>query len=576
MNAGVYVADGGQEINLQPGGDGFNISGSQFENLFAKFLVGFKESGETIYMEQMRRIRAQLDSKSTFEQAEEGQQFTSHSQASSVSIRLDLEHLAKWRPVSAEVHGEVIRMDDASEISDGSMHPGSVHWGEVMMQAIRRQPLKFLPGAENAIRQIYAEGVAHSAADSTLPTSSTDIHRLPYIQLEIVSKQRPLKIRGLKATEVESLVVIPGIVLQASKPQHKATVLKVQCKDCKAEKFVRIPPWRQSVTLPRVCDTAKQGDERCSLDPYVVLSDESFYTDVQQIKIQELPEDVPTGDMPRHLVLNCCGAVCSRITPGDRVMVAGVFSSFERTRDNRGGDDVRAPYIHVVGLDYIESSGQRKKSSWSYQEEESFRQLSQDPDIIDKVSKSIAPAVFGLENVKRSIGCLLFGGSGKKLHDRTRLRGDINVLLLGDPSTAKSQFLKFVDRCAPIAVYTSGKGSSAAGLTAAIVRDAAGNFALEGGAMVLADGGVVCIDEFDKMRDDDRVAIHEAMEQQTISIAKAGITTVLTTKCSVLAAANPSFGSYDDSKDTTEQHDFETTILSRGLRMKVPSKDQFI
>jgi DNA replication licensing factor MCM5 len=159
---------------------------------------------------------------------------------------------------------------------------------------------------------------------------------------------------------------------------------------------------------------------------------------------------------------------------------------------------------------------------------------------------------------------LLFGGTRKRLQDGTRLRGDVNVLLIGDPSTAKSQFLKFVARVAPIAVYTSGKGSSAAGLTASVIRDnTTREFQLEGGAMVLADGGVVCIDEFDKMKPDDRVAIHEAMEQQTISVAKAGITTILNSRTSVLAAANPIHGSYDDLKQAQEQIDLQTTILSR-------------
>jgi DNA replication licensing factor MCM5 len=159
---------------------------------------------------------------------------------------------------------------------------------------------------------------------------------------------------------------------------------------------------------------------------------------------------------------------------------------------------------------------------------------------------------------------MLFGGSRKFLPDKTVLRGDINILLLGDPSTAKSQFLKFVEKTASICVYTSGKGSSAAGLTASITKDlATGEFQIEGGALVLADGGIVCIDEFDKMRPEDRVAIHEAMEQQTISVAKAGITTRLNSRTSILAAANPIHGRVSNSKDITDQIELQTTILSR-------------
>merc|ERR1719221_1061534 len=223
------------------------------------------------------------------------------------------------------------------------------------------------------------------------------------------------------------------------------------------------------------------------------------------------------------------------------------------------------PYLRVVGLQ-VETEGSGRSSAnmaFTQEDEEAFRRLASQPGVYDTISKSIAPSIFGSDDIKKSIACLLFGGSRKRLPDGLTRRGDINVLLLGDPGTAKSQLLKFVERVSPVSVYTSGKGSSAAGLTASVMRDPSSrNFVVEAGAMVLADGGVVCIDEFDKMREDDRVAIHEAMEQQTISIAKAGITTTLNSRCSVLAAANSVFGRWDDTK-AEENIDFMPTILSR-------------
>ncbi|KAA3675289.1 DNA replication licensing factor MCM5 [Paragonimus westermani] len=235
---------------------------------------------------------------------------------------------------------------------------------------------------------------------------------------------------------------------------------------------------------------------------------------------------------------------------------------------------VRQPYIRVLGLS-IDTEGPGRSAlvtgsvsstasaALTEAEEEELIALANSPDIYERLARSIAPSIFGSLDIKKAIACLMFGGSRKRLPDGLCRRGDINMLMLGDPGTAKSQLLKFVERCAPVGIYTSGKGSSAAGLTASVNRDpSTHNFVMEGGAMVLADGGVVCIDEFDKMREDDRVAIHEAMEQQTISIAKAGITTTLNSRCSVLAAANSVYGRWDETKGE-ENIDFMPTILSR-------------
>lgn len=244
----------------------------------------------------------------------------------------------------------------------------------------------------------------------------------------------------------------------------------------------------------------------------------------------------------------------------------GVFSTYQNKAKGGQGAAVaiRTPYLRAVGIQTDVDHTAKGGAHFSDEEEQEFLELSRRPDLYERFAECIAPSIYGNHDIKKAITCLLMGGSKKILPDGMRLRGDINVLLLGDPGTAKSQLLKFVEKATPIAIYTSGKGSSAAGLTASVQRDQnSREFYLEGGAMVLADGGVVCIDEFDKMRDEDRVAIHEAMEQQTISIAKAGITTILNARTSVLAAANPIFGRYDDMKSPGENIDFQTTILSR-------------
>lgn len=373
----------------------------------------------------------------------------------------------------------------------------------------------------------------------------------------------------MQANTISKFVRIPGIVIGASTLSSKATHLSLLCKNCRSTRNIAIPHGLTGISLPRTCDRVTlPGEDRepCPMDPYIIVHEKCTFIDQQTLKLQEAPDMVPVGELPRHILLSADRYLTNRVTPGTRCTILGIYSIFQNKKGNKtdGAVAVRNPYVRVVGLSIDAAGNTKNRPTFTAEEEEEFLELSRRQDFYQVFSRSIGPSIYGHNDIKKSIACLLFGGSKKILPDGMKLRGDINVLLLGDPGTAKSQLLKFVEKVAPISVYTSGKGSSAAGLTASVQRDAQSReFYLEGGAMVLADGGVVCIDEFDKMRDEDRVAIHEAMEQQTISIAKAGITTILNSRCSVLAAANPIFGRYDEMKSPGDNIDFQTTILSR-------------
>jgi DNA replication licensing factor MCM5 len=304
--------------------------------------------------------------------------------------------------------------------------------------------------------------------------------------------------------------------------------------------------------------TTNEGEAKnCSVDPFTIIHDKCKFIDQQTLKLQERPDLVPVGELPRHMLLSVDRHLVNQVIPGARVTITGIFSIFQSNQSKNNAQSnaiaIRTPYLRVVGIQADVNGNTRGARTFTPEEEQEFVSMARNPEIYNEFAKNIAPSIYGNADIKKAITCLLMSGSKKILPDGLRLRGDINVLMLGDPGTAKSQLLKFVEKVAPIGVYTSGKGSSAAGLTASVIRDpVTREFYLEGGAMVLADGGVVCIDEFDKMREEDRVAIHEAMEQQTISIAKAGITTILNSRTSVLAAANPVFGRYNDAKTPGE------------------------
>lgn len=376
-----------------------------------------------------------------------------------------------------------------------------------------------------------------------------------------------ISIRDLDSSYISKIVRIPGIIIGASTLSSKATQLSIKCRECGDTRQIAIPAGFAGLSLPRTCSSDKNDSgSRCPMDPYVVMHENSKFIDQQVLKLQEAPDQVPVGELPRHILLSADRYLANRVVPGSRCTVMGIFDIYQSKGGKGAGAAVaiRNPYIRLVGIQTEVDHASKGNIVFSEEEEQEFLEMARNPNLYESFANSIAPSIYGSKDIKKAITLLLFGGSKKILPDGMKLRGDINVLLLGDPGTAKSQLLKFVEKVAPIAIYTSGKGSSAAGLTASVQRDAgSGEFYLEGGAMVLADGGVVCIDEFDKMREEDRVAIHEAMEQQTISIAKAGITTILNARSSVLAAANPIFGRYNAEKAPGENIDFATSVLSR-------------
>ena len=456
-----------------------------------------------------------------------------------------------------------------------------------LAREVREKPNEYLPIMEEAVADVVESFTPNDAltngeepdAGGALIAEEEDRRRgrrdRANVQVKLTSKEIPRALRSLNSNDVGKLVYVPGIVIAAnSKVRTKAKNMVLECQKCGNTVSLQLGSGYSGANVPRQC-TANMGREvgqeanPCGMDPFRIVPQKSSFIDQQNMKLQENPEFVSAGEMPRSMTVLAERTMVLSVVPGTRVKIMGIYETTSgggSSKRDRGGGQVAVQhaYIRVVGIDE-ETEGARGDAHFTDAEHTEFKTFAHRPfkEVIKDLRSRIAPAIYGSDDVKAAVACLLFSGTRKQHPDGTARRGDVNVLLIGDPSTAKSQFLKFVERTAPVCVYTSGKGSSAAGLTASVIRGSDNEFYLEGGAMVLADGGCVCIDEFDKMRDEDRVAIHEAMEQQTISIAKAGITAVLNSRTAVLAAANPPSGRYDDLKSAQENIDLQTTILSR-------------
>jgi replicative DNA helicase Mcm len=328
-----------------------------------------------------------------------------------------------------------------------------------------------------------------------------------------------------------------------------------KCKRCGS--VTPINQTGQFLKAPFVC-----SDPNCrSKGPFDFVQEESTFIDSQELRIQERPEDLPPGQLPRTLNVKLVDSeIVDLARPGDHVSIVGIAHAFAPTLPGVG--KLRTFTLHLEA-NSVEVLGKEPETALpSPEEEEQILELAKDPWIHRKIVASIAPSIYGYDHIKEAIMYLLFGGVPKNLPDIS-IRGEMNALLVGDPGTAKSQLLQYVARIAPRGLYTSGRGTTAAGLTAAVIREKGGGMSLEAGALVLADKGIACIDEMDKMRPEDRVAIHEAMEQHTVSVAKGGIVATLNARTAILAAANPSLGRYEDHRTVAENISLPVTILSR-------------
>ena len=370
-------------------------------------------------------------------------------------------------------------------------------------------------------------------------------------------------LRQINAEIIGKMTSVSGMVLRASEVKPLAKELVFICPighrtDVILEKGL-------TITTPIKCSNEKCTHKELSLEPQ-----SSRFIDVQFVRLQELPEDLPPGQLPHYLDITVKQDLVDDARPGDRVVLTGIvrieqekMSGVSKTNSPLYRLRLDGNNVEFLGGKGSKTSRRIQREEISPEEEKTIKSLSKSPDIYDRIIDSYAPHITGHRIIKESILLLMAGSTQRELQDGSKIRGDINIFLVGDPGTAKSEMLKFCARIAPRGLYTSGRGSTAAGLTAAVVRDVNGIFMLEAGATVLGDQGLVCIDEFDKMKDEDRSALHEVMEQQTASIAKGGIVATLNARTSILAAANPMYGKYDPFKNITENVNLPIPLLTR-------------
>ncbi len=460
---------------------------------------------------------------------------------------------SRWASIleEAELRPRVLALADrfpeerSLEIAFSSVDGADTALADLLLE----RPEEVLLGGLRAIREL-------------LPVAGPEADGLRLRVTGLPSTARRL-IRELRETDLNRFVALDGIVRKATEVRPMIREAVFSCSACRAEVREAQEEGATVFREPSECTGCGKPAARAR---FRLLPERSTYVDAQRIEIQENPESLKGGAHPQGLPVLLTEDLTGRVIPGNRIVVNGVLKSLQRASVGRSGL-VRSTTFDLTLLGNAIEVKQKEFEEIDLTEEDTavIERFRGDPRVLEILVSSLAPSIKGMEEEKTAIILQLFGGVEKRYPDGIRVRGDIHILLIGDPGTAKSQLLRNVSQVAPRGVYTSGKGATAAGLTAAAVKDdfAGGRWVLEAGMLVLADGGIAIVDELDKMSPEDRSAMHEALEQQTVSISKAGITATLNARCPVLAAANPKWGRFSSKEPIGAQIDLPPTLLSR-------------
>ena len=374
------------------------------------------------------------------------------------------------------------------------------------------------------------------------------------VNFRFINLPRKIGIRQIRSDHINTFISVEGILRKTTEVRPRVVEAHFRCP---AGHITVREQGYGKFREPEGCAT-----DGCTFKKLELIPKRSRFVDSQKLRIQESPEGLRGGEQPQTLDVDATDDLTGRVAPGDRVIINGILRSMQRVSHGEKST-IFDIYLECNSIEIAEKEFEEVQID--EKDEDEILSLSRHPNIYGKITHSIAPTIYGNEDVKEAIALQLFGGITKEMPDGSHLRGDIHVLLIGDPGIAKSQLLRYVVKLSPRAIYTSGQSSTSAGLTATAVKDEFGDgrWTLEAGALVLADMGIAAVDEMDKMQKEDRSALHEAMEQQSISVAKAGITATLKSRCALLGAANPKYGRFDEFTPIGEQINMPASLLSR-------------